>query len=163
MRRDAGSARVASRPVRTDILVLVVGLGGLPLVACSSSSSGTAGGPADAASDRPSNGMGDAAVDPNNCVAPGTPSNAAGVGGYCSPGGKQCLHVGDGGTICTADFGSMVPAHAWFCTDLCNPDAAAAGCGAGGPPCITVEGESVCVPSTCMSFVTALEDGGKSD
>ena len=170
MRRDRGCVRLASPAVRTPALLLVVGFNGYALVACSSSSASNSGGPSDAASDRSSSGGTDAGpdviLDPNNCVPPGTPSNAAGVGGYCSPGGNQCLHAGPpeaGGTICTADFGSQVPAHAWFCTDLCERDAASTGCGAGGPPCITVEGESVCIPTACMGFVSALQDGGSGD
>ena len=169
MRREAGRFRLASRAVRTLLLLLVVGLNGYALVACSSSSAGNGGGPSDAASDHSSSGGADAGpdviLDPNNCIPPGTASNAAGVGGYCSPGANQCLHAGPNGseTICTADFGSLVPAHAWFCTDLCAPDAASTRCGAGGPPCITVQGESVCVPAACMSFVKAAQDGGSGD
>jgi hypothetical protein len=166
MRRHRGCFRLASGAVRRLLLLVVAGLNGDALVACSSSSADSSGGPSDAASERStSTDAGpDVIVDPNNCIPPGTPSNAAGVGGYCSPGGGQCQHAGvaEAGTICTADFGS-VPAHAWFCTDVCDPDAASARCGAGGPPCITVEGESVCVPTTCMSFVAALEDGGSGD
>jgi hypothetical protein len=147
-------------------------MNGFGLVACSSSSGGNGTGPSDGGADGASSSGGmdagaDIFMDPNNCVPPGTPNNAAGVGGYCTPGGNQCLHAGPveaGGTICTADFGSQVPAHAWFCTDLCARDAAATGCGTGGPPCIAVEGESVCIPSTCMAFVTALQgDGGAHD
>jgi hypothetical protein len=147
--------------VKKAIALLAVGLGCVVPVACSSSSSGTAGG-----KDASSAGA-DADVDahiindPQNCVAPGTPNNAAGVGGYCSPGGNQCATAGPdaGGTICTADFGSVVPAHAWFCTDLCEVDAASS-CGVPGPPCISAEGEQVCVPTACMAFITALEEAG---
>jgi polyhydroxybutyrate depolymerase len=98
----------------------------------------------------------DVIIDPNNCVPPGTPNNAAGVGGYCSPSGGQCAHAGPdaSSTICTADFGSAVPPHAWFCTDLCSVDAGSVACGSPGPACIaTPEGESVCLPETCLSFL----------
>ncbi len=143
--------------MKKAIVLLAVALGCVVVpVACSSSSSGTAG-PKDASSGS------DVAIinDPQNCVPPGTPNNAFGVGGYCSPGGGQCANAGPeaGGTICTADFGSIVPAHAWFCTDLCEIDAAFA-CGDPGPPCISAEGELVCVPPTCMAFINALDEGG---
>lgn len=147
--------------VKKAFVLLAVGLGCVVPVACSTSSSGTAGGK-DASTDGADAG-GDAHVinDPLNCIPPGTPNNAAGVGGYCSPGGGQCANAGPDaeGTICTADFGSVVPAHAWFCTDLCELDAAFS-CGNPGPPCISAEGELVCVPPTCMAFITALEEAG---
>ena len=105
-------------------------------------------------------GARDGAVDPLNCVPPGTPNNAAGVGGYCSPGGGQCADAGPNhtSTICTADFGAMVPPHAWFCTNLCSVDAGAVACGSPGPACIeTPQGEPVCLPEMCLAF---LGDGG---
>lgn len=146
--------------MKKAIVLLAVGLGCVVPVACSTSSGGkdaSTDGGADANSDS------DAHIinDPQNCIPPGTPNNAAGVGGYCSPGGGQCANAGPDaeGTICTADFGSVVPAHAWFCTDLCELDAAFS-CGNPGPPCISAEGELVCVPPTCMAFITALEEAG---
>jgi hypothetical protein len=148
--------------VKKAIVLLAVGLGCVVPVACSSSSSGTTG-EKDASTDGGAAADSDAHIinDPQNCIPPGTPNNAAGVGGYCSPGGGQCANAGPDaeGTICTADFGSVVPAHAWFCTDLCELDAAFS-CGNPGPPCISAEGELVCVPPTCMAFVTALEEAG---
>jgi hypothetical protein len=144
--------------VKNAILLLVAGLGcvAVPLACSSSSSSGT-GAPSDASTG------GDVHVinDPQNCIPPGTPNNAFGVGGYCSPGGQQCANAGPeaGGTICTADFAQVVPAHAWFCTTICDIDAANP-CGNPGPPCISAEGETVCLPPACMAFVTALEEAG---
>lgn len=105
----------------------------------------------------------DVIVDPDNCVPPGTPNNAAGVGGYCSPNGGQCNLPDGGSTICTADFGSTVPAHAWFCTDLCDVDAGAVACGSPGPACVaTPEGESVCLPETCLAFLAGDAGLGSS-
>jgi poly(3-hydroxybutyrate) depolymerase len=130
--------------------------------ACSSSSSKSAPG-RDASTDVSDGGRivdagPDVIVDPNNCVPPGTPNNAAGVGGYCSPGGGQCILPDGSSTICTADFG-MVPAHAWFCTDLCDVDAGTVACGSPGPACIqTPYGESVCLPEMCFGFLSG--DGG---
>jgi hypothetical protein len=99
-------------------------------------------------------------VDPDNCVAPGTASNAVGVGGYCSPGGGQCDHVGkDGGpSICTADFSA--PAHAWFCTVDCatNGD-----CGAGTASCVPAAGGMVCVPEGCGAFEADAAADAASD
>ncbi|HEY6460687.1 MAG TPA: PHB depolymerase family esterase [Polyangiaceae bacterium] len=131
------------------------------VAACSSASSKGARGPdastdgaaeagADAASDAAADVGLDAILDPENCVPPGTPNNEAGIGGYCSPGGGQC----GADTLCTADFGA--PAHAWFCTNLCN-DGGVANCGSPGPACVTVEGESVCLPESCLVL---LADGG---
>ena len=37
---------------------------------------------------------------------------------------------------------------------------AAFACGDPGPPCISAEGELVCVPPTCMAFIAALDEGG---
>jgi polyhydroxybutyrate depolymerase len=114
----------------------------------------------------------DVFVDPLNCVAPDTPNNAAGVGGYCTPGGGQCADAGSSGTgtICTADFGSMVPAHAWFCTNICGTDAGAATCGNGGPPCVeTPDDLAVCLPTTCKALLadggpfSGMNDAGSSD
>jgi hypothetical protein len=157
MRRPGPRSRLASSAVKNRILLLVVGLASGAPLACSSSSSSNPGAPKDASTGS------DVAIinDPQNCVPPGTPNNAAGVGGYCSPGGGQCANAGPeaGGTICTADFGSVVPAHAWFCTDLCELDASDS-CGVGGPPCVSAEGELVCLPNACMGFLAGLEDGG---
>jgi hypothetical protein len=102
-------------------------------------------------------GSGDAGIiiDPDNCVAPGTPNNSEGVGGYCSPNGEQCLKAGPGGTptICTADIGGT-PAHAWFCTYPCTTQSM---CGTGNT-CVTTAAGSGCVPDACLS----LADGGFS-
>jgi hypothetical protein len=97
-------------------------------------------------------------VDPMNCVPPGTPSNAAGVGGYCSPGGGQCNHdTPDAApTICTADFGAA--AHLWFCTVACTTTAA---CGPGSATCVAAANGNACVPSACSAFAAdASADGG---
>jgi polyhydroxybutyrate depolymerase len=138
-------------------------------IACAACSSGGAKGAPDASLDgsahhdggsrdagtRSHDASADVIVDPKNCVPPGTQNNAAGVGGYCSPGGGQCM---DAGTICTADFGSMVPAHAWFCTDVCNAEAGTVACGSPGPACLaTPAGLAVCLPEMCLGF---LGDGG---
>jgi hypothetical protein len=112
----------------------------------SSSSSGSTGG--DSGSDSKD--------DPNNCVAPGTPGNELGIGGYCSPLGGQCDKAGPGGAprICTADITST-PAHAWFCTYPCSHDT---DCGSGNVCATTAKG-SGCVPSACGY----LDDGGVLD
>src|SRR5207302_11048027 len=62
----------------------------------------------------------DVIVDPQNCVAPGTPNDDRGVAGYCSPGGAQCASSGPGGAprICTADLASAT-VHDWYCTYPC--------------------------------------------
>jgi hypothetical protein len=92
-------------------------------------------------------------VDPNNCVASGTASNAEGVGGYCSPGGGQCDTAGPGGspTLCSADYGA--PAHGWFCTYPCAGPAA---CGT-GMLCVSTAAGAGCVPPACLSLEP---DGG---
>ncbi|HEY1694169.1 MAG TPA: hypothetical protein VGG39_18500 [Polyangiaceae bacterium] len=145
---------------RYAIAAVAVVLGcSVPLACSSSSKSGAGGGGVDASTDGS-----DAAVvnDPLNCIPPGTPNNAAGVGGYCTPNGGQCANAGPDaeGTICTADFGTVVPAHAWFCTTLCEIDASVTGCGENGPPCVSAEGEFVCLPAACSGFLTALEEAG---
>jgi hypothetical protein len=86
--------------------------------------------------------------DPLDCVAPGTASGEDGVGGYCSPGGGQCLHAGTGGTatLCTADFGA--PAHEWFCTIPCMQQS---DCGSG--KCITAAFAQICVPTACIAAI----------
>jgi hypothetical protein len=142
--------------VKNAILLLAAGLGCLAPLACSSSSSGTA-----APNDASTGGDSNVINDPQNCVPPGTPNNPFGVGGYCTPGGGQCATAGPdaAGTICTADFGQVVPAHAWFCTTLCDTDASNP-CGNPGPPCVSAEGENVCLPPSCQGFVTALEEAG---
>jgi hypothetical protein len=176
MRRPDVRVRLASRAVRKEIpLVLVVlafASGSSAVVACSSSSSQGTGGTVDASTDgkaaSDSGGGSDAGsdgYDPLNCVPPGTPNNAAGVGGYCTKGGNECAIPDGGPTICTADFPMLVPPHAWFCTDLCSPDAAAVACGNPGPPCIqsaATMGMAVCLPPSCQSFLNAT-DGGSTD
>lgn len=93
--------------------ILFAATSALLLFGCSSSSSGSS----------PGDSGGDTIGDPNNCVPPGSKPNERGMGGYCSPGGGQCLYAGpDGGArICTADVPDT-PAHAWFCTYVCNVD-----------------------------------------
>jgi hypothetical protein len=98
--------------------------------------------------------------DPNDCVAPGTPSNAEGVGGYCSPNGGQCAKGAPDGnvSVCTADFN--VPAHAWFCTIACTSSAE---CGSGSASCLpSVHGQS-CVPSACVDVLNGITDSGAGD
>ena len=87
--------------------------------------------------------------DPQNCVPPGTPNNANGVGGYCTPLGGQCDTAGPGGAarICTADLTST-PAHAWFCTFPCEHTS---DCGSGSV-CFESDQGSGCVPTACLSL-----------
>jgi hypothetical protein len=97
----------------------------------------------------------DVIIDPNNCVAPGSPFSQKGVGGYCSPGGGQCAHAGTGGTptLCTADFGA--PSHEWFCTITCTTTT---DCGAGGGTCVAAPFGQFCVEAGCAK---ALGDAGE--
>ncbi len=135
-------------------------------LACSSSSgapTGTTGnkdGGKDAASDSAADGTvaeatapgtdahPDVIIDPHNCVAPGATSAGAGVGGYCSPGGGQCLHAGPGGsaTTCTADI--FAPPHEWFCTVSCTTTS---DCGGGGGTCLSAPFGQICVPASCAN------------
>jgi hypothetical protein len=94
-------------------------------------------------------------IDDANCVAPGTASNANGVGGYCSPNGGQCA-IGslDAGAVCTADFN--VPAHAWFCTVACSSTSE---CGPGSASCLpSIHGEA-CIPAACVVRLDAADGG----
>ena len=103
----------------------------------------------------------DVVIDPLNCVAPGASSSELGIGGYCSPGGEQCLHAGSGGTPtdCSADFGA--PSHEWFCTITCT---LSTDCGPGGGTCVTTPFAQVCVPTACNKNLgdasTGYTDGG---
>jgi hypothetical protein len=103
-------------------------------------------------------------VDDANCVAPGTASNAVGVGGYCSPNGGQCANAGlDGGVdataaVCTADFN--VPVHTWFCTIACTSTST---CGPGSASCIpSIQGQA-CIPAACASLLGDVLDAGAAD
>jgi hypothetical protein len=135
-------------------------------VACSSSSAPTVTPIKDAAADAPrdagknkpdasavpeasmggSDARPDVILDPNDCVSTTAASSENGVGGYCSPGGGQCVHAGVGGSasLCSADFGA--PAHEWFCTLPCDTTSE---CGAGGGTCISAPFADICVPSAC--------------
>jgi hypothetical protein len=136
--------------VRKFFLLLVL------LAACSSSSPASEKTPQDSGADRdarsspPKDAAADVIVDPKNCVPPGTPSNSAGVGGYCSPGGGQCDMVGPEGTaeICTADLAGT-PAHDWYCTTPCSMPGQ---CGSGAT-CANTPAGSRCVPTKCLSLV----------
>ena len=107
-----------------------------------------AGGPD--AGDAPPDATVDARVDADaaevrdpslNCVKPGTPSNEAGVGGYCE---KQKDCKSDAGPrICTSDF-SADP-YAWFCTALCDLDPQ---CGVGAF-CLKTDAGNACLPYSC--------------
>ena len=139
--------------------------------ACSSSSAQSSGG-ADSGVQDSIAALDDAGPDvidnPNNCVKPGTASNAEGVGGYCSPGGGQCAKAGPGGspTLCTADYSPVM--NVWFCTVPCNPG----NCGAGAR-CVTTAMGSGCTPTSCLGYLgdagtlddgsTATPDGGSGD
>jgi hypothetical protein len=124
-------------------------LGGA-FVACSNGN-----GQADGGSDAGDAGI-DVVIDPQNCVPPGTAPNDQGMGGYCSPGGEQCVTAGPGGAprICTADV-TGTPAHAWFCTYPCTSSSM---CGTGAS-CITTAMGSGCVPTVC----DYLDDAGLID
>ncbi|GAC1553068.1 MAG: hypothetical protein NVS3B10_15010 [Polyangiales bacterium] len=93
----------------------------------------------------------DAGRDPSlNCVKPGTPSNEAGVGGYCE---KQKDCKSDAGPrICTSDFSS--DPYAWFCTALCDLDPQ---CGVGAF-CLKTDAGNACLPYSCSP-----DDGGVAD
>jgi hypothetical protein len=94
-----------------------------------------------------------------NCVPPGTPSNANGVGGYCSPGGGECAAGGPDGAIavCTAD--TNAPNNAWFCTILCESTAS---CGPGATCLSAIQGQA-CIPAACAALLgdTPPSDGGR--
>jgi hypothetical protein len=103
---------------------------------------------------------GSSILDDANCVPPGTASNAAGVGGYCSPGGGQCANAGRDGSVavCTADFN--VPAHAWFCTIACT---SASQCGTGGASCVPSIHGQACIPAACVRAIGDPSDGAAAD
>jgi hypothetical protein len=85
-----------------------------------------------------------------NCIAPGTPSNDRGVGGYCTT-GDECPK-----SFCSALFGA--PEDAWFCTVPCKKDA---DCGEGAA-CMTDPRGVACVPFVCggIPSADAGADGG---
>lgn len=98
----------------------------------------------------------DVIVDPQNCVAPGTPNNGEGVGGYCSPGGGQCASSGPGGSprICTADLASATE-HEWYCTYPCSQTS---DCG-NTAICVALQQGMMCVPSpACTPIIDAGAD-----
>jgi hypothetical protein len=127
-------------------LALSAGLATLPL-ACSSGSSGS-GNVAEGGSDGPPSvdAVPDIVIDPSNCVPPGTANNSQGIGGYCNPGGGQCVMMGIGSqsTDCSGDV-SGTPAHAWFCTVPCT---ASTNCGTGAS-CVTTAMGAYCIPPSC--------------
>jgi len=145
------------RRVRYTIVLLSVAAGLGAVVGCSSSSSKGSGG-----SDAGDAGGGadvgvDVIINPNNCVAPGTPNNSEGVGGYCSPNGGQCDTAGPGGspTLCSGDYDTMM--NVWFCTVPCP-----ANCGTGAV-CVTTAMGSGCTPTSCLSYLGdagMIYDGG---
>ena len=100
----------------------------------------------------------DVIIDPMNCVPFGTKPNSQGIGGYCSPGGGQCMAAGPdaSGRLCTADIPGT-PAHAWFCTYPCTASPPGQ-CGTGAT-CVTETEGSGCVPLICGY----LADGGLPD
>lgn len=127
------------------VLVVIATLGAGVAAACSSSSSPAGNGPTDAGVDT---GAG------ANCVPPGSPGNASGVGAYCTA-DAGCPSVPDAGLlICTADV-SITPPNAYFCTKVgCAQDS---DCGPGAycsrqPKFNT----TACIPSSCQF----LDDGG---
>jgi hypothetical protein len=85
----------------------------------------------------------DAATDapPTNCVAPGTPNNEKGVGGYCQTSADCISSV----SVCSALFGA--PPGDWFCTKLCTLDTE---CGTGAY-CAHDPRGMACVPLPCGS------------
>lgn len=88
----------------------------------------------------------DTGHDPNkNCVKPGTPNNAQGIGGYCQS-SEDCV---PGKSLCTGLFGS--PPDAWFCTRLCKDDP---NCG-DGLTCVNDQRGIACIPNACLAL-----DGG---
>jgi hypothetical protein len=74
-----------------------------------------------------------------NCIAPGTPNNEQGVGGYCET-NDDCV---SGQSLCGGLFGA--PDNAWFCTRLC---ADAPDCGT-GMYCVHDPRGIACVPIVC--------------
>jgi hypothetical protein len=147
------------RAVRNTIVVVSV-IGAVALGAACSSSSSSGGSEADAGGAEVSSTV-DVAVDvvnnPDNCVKPGTPNNAQGIGGYCNPGGGQCAKAGPGGspTICTGDTANVT--NAWFCTVPCPSM-----CGAGAT-CMTTPSGAECVPTSCAGYfpdASSTADGG---
>jgi hypothetical protein len=128
---------------------------------CSSSSGGD-GGPAGAAGSAGSAGSGgatgadasyDAASTP--CVAPGTPNNEVGIGGYCEPGTSQCI-TDAGIRFCTGSFDA--PDDAWFCTKPCVDDPE---CGTGAYCAHDARG-SGCTPNICGNPPPATDSGTDS-
>ena len=129
----------------------------LAVSACSSSDSGTP------ATDGGTDGGSGTALDPANCVPPGTKPNELGMGGYCEPKnesgtrGGQCDKAGPdaGPRFCSGDVPDTPP-HAWFCTYPCTKDEE---CGTGAYCAHDARG-SGCVPLVCKSL---QGDAGPSD
>jgi hypothetical protein len=120
---------------------VVAALGASLCTACSSSSS-------------PGSGPTDAGVDGANCVAPGSPGNAAGIGAYCNA-DAGCPGAADAGLICTADV-NITPPNAYFCTKVgCARDS---DCGQGSY-CSHQQKYNItaCIPQSC-AFLD--QDGG---
>lgn len=86
-----------------------------------------------------------------NCVPPGTPNNAVGIGGYCEQ-GSDCPD-----SFCSATVGA--PKGAWFCTNVCNEDAH---CQDPNIACVADgAGRKGCVPKVCAP--PPPPDGGAPD
>jgi hypothetical protein len=154
-----------TRPTAAGLGLVVLAASSAPalMLACASSAgtstgTGTAGGTG-ATTFVPSDAQPEATPVPTNCVPPGTPSNANGVGGYCSPGGGECAGGGPDGavSICTAD--TNAPNNAWFCTILCDTTA---NCGPGGATCLSAIQGQACIPPACAALLgdTPPSDGG---
>ena len=116
--------------------------------ACSSSSSSTGGG-SDASTSGNDSAIGTEAGGGNsNCVAPGTPNNELGVGGYCDKAG-DCP-----GQLCTALFDA--PPNAWFCSKFCSHGES---CGTGEVCAVSPQGIA-CVPLACFGDGGVIFDAG---
>jgi hypothetical protein len=144
-------------PALRSVLCFLVFAG--PALALGASACSTKGKSAPPPDFVPADAQEELPVDNGDCVLPGTPSNASGVGGYCTPGGLQCAPAGPDAAIpvCTGDLNA--PSGAWFCTILCDASVA---CGPGAQ-CITSIRGAACVPAGCAAPLGEVDSGAADE
>jgi hypothetical protein len=119
--------------------------------ACSSSSSAGTTNSGDASTSSDGAASSSEGGGSTNCVAPGTPNNELGIGGYCTT-AADCP-----GELCTAQFGA--PPNAWFCSKIC---AQGQSCGSNEVCAVAAQGVA-CVPLICFGDGGVIFDAGSSD
>jgi hypothetical protein len=115
--------------------------------ACSSSSSSSSNASDASTGSDTGSGTGEGGGS-TNCVAPGTPNNELGIGGYCDK-ASDCP-----GQLCTALFDA--PPNAWFCSKFC---AQGQSCGTGEVCAVDARGIA-CVPAVCFADGGVIFDAG---